>query len=369
MRYKIVIIISLIIAMLLILGCQNTKVNEPKFSIAILMHCSPDDSRHMDAEAMKITFDNIGYEANIYYADKDSSIQNQQIQDAINLPVDAMIVSPISSDEIKDSLEAAKEHGILIISYDKLILNTDAVDYFASFDHSLIGIQQGLSLLENLQANGDGPYNIEVFAGKSNSSNNNTYFMSAMSVLQPLIDSGEIIVVSGQTTYEEVHDEAYKNADAGTRLENLISLYYSDEVQLHGILSPNDKMTLEFIDILNNNRDLYSKFPALTGQNAELKNIQAIISSKQSSTVFKDPYVLSQVAANMVIVTLNGGTPEINDSISFYNGVKTVPAYLCEPILITRDNYESVLIDTGYYHINEVFPQRITNLLYFFLFL
>jgi len=358
MKYKFAILMALILITLPFFGCNTINTSEPEYSVAILMHCASSDKKHIDADIMKKIFDDIGYEATIYYANKDSALQNSQINDLIDESVDAIIITPILSDNLSASLESAANEGIVIIAYDKLILNTDAVNYFAAYDHNLIGIQQGVSLIEGMRANGEGPYNIELFAGTSNEEKVYSYFSSAMSVLQPLIDSGEIVVVSGQISYSEIQDKAYEICDANTRLQNILASYYNDEIQLHGILSPSDKMSLEFIDVLIDNDDKYTTFPIITGQNAELKSIQAIINSQQHSTVFKDSNTLAQVTASMVIAVLNGDTPEINDSTTFDNGKKIVPAYLCEPILVTKENYKNVLLDTEYFEYIEVFPDQ-----------
>lgn len=356
MKVKLAFFVALIFIAASFLGCNKPDNKEAEYSVAILMHCSSTGNKHIDADAMANILIDSGYNTQILYADKDISLQNNQIQDLIG-NIDVIIITPVSTKGLSSSLEEASDNGIKIISYDKLILDTEAVDYYAAYSHTLIGMQQALSLVEGLHSHGEPPYNIEIFAGTSNEESVYKYYAGAMSVLQPLIDSGEIIVTSNQSSYAKIHDKGYLVYNPKQRLQTLLDIYYDSKVQLHGILCPNDKMALDFIKVLNDNEDRYNDYPIITGQNANLKNVHLIINGHQYSTVFKNPYVLAQVAANMTIAMLNGTAPDINDSTSFDNGAKVVQAYLCEPMLVTRENYQTVLIDSGYYEYIEVFPE------------
>ena len=239
---------------------------------------------------------------------------------------------------------------------DRLPLNTAFVDYFVTFDNYLIGADQALSLLDGLSYYGDGPYNIEIFAGETEDSNAVSVYQGAMSVLEPLIENGTIVVLSGMTDMDDIATTRGNNQDAILRFENLLKEYYSDGTPLHGVLSPRDNMSLEFIRILETNTSYISSvYPVITGQNAMCKNVLAIADSRQYSTIYKDYKLLSQIACSMVTAVLNGQIPEVNDSTTFNNGSKVVPAFLCEPILVSKENYESILIDSGYMKSEDIF--------------
>lgn len=219
MKYKLPLFIMLIFMICSFLSCTNANISEPNYSVAILMHCTSNDRNRIDVKAMQKIFNDIGYEVILQYADKNINTQNNQIISAIDNQVDAMIISPVSQNDLYNSLELADAADIPVISYDKLILNSDAVSYYASYEHNLIGILQALTLLEGLRSNGEAPYSIELFAGISKDINVNTHFNSAVSVLKPYIDSGEIIVVSGQTSYTDVCANVKSASDAGLRLQ------------------------------------------------------------------------------------------------------------------------------------------------------
>lgn len=357
MKKKIVPTIILIFFSLLFVGCNSSYI-EPKPSIGIFMPCKSNIRWTSESTEIKKLLEDEGCEVHIYYADKNSRTQKQQIKEMIENGADALIISPVEPNTLSSILNAAHKNNIIVIAYDKLLTNTSGVDAFVSFDNNLIGMLQASSLIDGMQSAGDGPYNVEVFIGNSTGSSTDEYYKGAMSVLQPLIDTGEIKVPSNQISVDDISANGWNLSKELERFEDLLLSYYSDGTTLNGVLSPTDKLTMEFIKILYEKNSYSSTYPIITGQNAEIQNLKAIANSKQYSTIYKDSNLIAQVASSMVIALLNGEELEINDNTTFDNGAKVVPAFLCEPILIDKSNYQSILIDTGYIKYEDIFPEE-----------
>ncbi|MEX1376992.1 MAG: sugar-binding protein [Eubacteriales bacterium] len=356
---KKILAISLIFLFIVfgILACANIDLSNASKHIGIYLPSTSPNRWTVEGDEMTKILSNKGYDVQLFYAEKNSDLQISQIEQGIENGDDAMIIAPVDPTRLTDVLHNASEKNIKIIAYDRFIENSDSINYFVSFDCNLIGIQQGKSLVDGLHESGDPPYNVELFAGCSSDSNAIYFYNGAMSVLQPLIDTGEIKILSGEISFKDVCLE-FQNPDyPKERTNRLLETYYKF-VDIDGILSPNDVTSLRIIQSI----DGYQKYtehnyPIITGQDAEVDSIIAITQSKQYSTILKDSKLLSQMAASMVMAVLDDHTPEINDTQSFSNGTDIVPAFLCEPVLVTKKNYKSILIDSGYMRYEDVFPE------------
>jgi putative multiple sugar transport system substrate-binding protein len=168
-----------------------------------------------------------------------------------------------------------------------------------------------------------------------------------MSVLQPLIDSGVLVVKSGQTDFEQVAILRWDGAVAQKRMEDiLVGSYAADTVQ--GVLSPYDGLSRGIIAALVDGGYATADLPVITGQDAEVLSVKSMLAGEQYSTIFKDTRELAAVASGMAIAILNGEEPEVNDTETYDNGVKVVPSFLLTPYIVTVDNYEALLIESGY---------------------
>jgi putative multiple sugar transport system substrate-binding protein len=147
----------------------------------------------------------------------------------------------------------------------------------------------------------------------------------------------------------------WDGAVAQARMDNLLSAHYTD-TRVHGVLSPYDGLSIGILSSLKGvgygSGD--TAMPIVTGQDAEVPSIKSILAGEQYSTIFKDTRELARVAVGMVEAILEGGTPEINDTETYDNGVKVVPSYLLEPLKVTKDNWQERLIDTGYYTVDQI---------------
>ena len=304
-----------------------------------------------DGNNMVKQFEAAGYATDLQYAEDNIPNQLAQIENMVVKGVDALVIASIDGTTLSDVLFQAADQGIPVIAYDRLIRDSENVDYYATFDNFQVGVLQGSYIRDALDLeNTDGPYNIELFGGSPDDNNAYFFYDGAMSVLQPYIDSGKLVVKSGQTGMDKVSTLRWSGSAAQARMDNLLSAYYSD-AQVDAVLSPYDGLSIGIISSLKGvgygSGDL--KMPVITGQDAEIPSVKAIVAGEQTSTIFKDTRELAKVTVEMVDALLSGGDVPVNDTKTYDNGVKVVPSYLLSPVLVDKDNYKKVLIDSGYY--------------------
>ena len=293
-----------------------------------------------------------GYTADLQYAEDDIPNQLAQIENMITNGVKALVIAAIDGTTLSNALDAANKAGIKIIAYDRLIRDCGSVDYYATFDNFKVGVQQATSLVEGLKERfaDTKPWNVELFGGSPDDNNAFFFYDGAMSVLQPMIDSGDIVIPSGQTGMKVVGTLRWDAAVAQSRMDNLLSSNYGDKV-LHGALSPYDGLSIGILSSVKGvgygSGDL--KMPIVTGQDCEIPSVKSMIAGEQYSSIFKDTRELAKVTVKMVDAVLSGAEPEINDTKTYDNGVKVVPSYLLESQPVNATNYEAVLVTSGYY--------------------
>ncbi len=309
-----------------------------------------------DGNSMVEQFNAAGYDTILQYAEDDIPNQLAQIENMITNGVDVLVIAAIDGTTLSNALENAHFADIKVIAYDRLIRDSAHVDYYATFDNFKVGVQQATSLVDGLKERfGDGPYNVELFGGSPDDNNAYFFYDGAMSVLQPLIDSGKVSVVSGQMGMDTVGTLRWDGAVAQARMDNLLSAHYTD-AQVHGVLSPYDGLSIGILSSLKGvgYGSADSPMPIVTGQDAEVPSVKSILAGEQYSTIFKDTRELARVTVGMVEAVLSGGEPEINDTETYNNGVKIIPSYLLEPLKVTGENWEERLIDTGYYTKDQI---------------
>lgn len=309
-----------------------------------------------DGNSMVEQFEAAGYDTILQYAEDDIPNQLAQIENMITNGVNVLVIAAIDGTTLSNALENAHYADIAVIAYDRLIRDSEFVDYYATFDNFKVGVQQASSLVAGLKERfGDGPYNVELFGGSPDDNNAYFFYDGAMSVLQPLIDAGTVKIVSGQMGMETVGTLRWDGAVAQARMDNLLSAHYTD-AQVHGVLAPYDGLSIGIISSLKGvgygSGDL--PMPIVTGQDAELRSVKSMLAGEQYSTVFKDTRELARVTVGMVDALLKGGEPEINDTSTYDNGVKVVPSYLLEPVSVDLSNWEEVIIGSGYYTMDQV---------------
>lgn len=284
-----------------------------------------------------------GYKADVQFANNGPSEQQNQIQAMVAKGAKVVIVGAVDGTQLGSQVKAAKDSGATVIAYDRLLTNTDAVDYYVAFDNFKVGQLQGEALLQGLAAKKpSGPYNIELIAGSPDDSNSKVFFNGAMDILQPKIDDGTLKVVSGQTSFEQVSTQGWKAENAQKRMDTVLSGSYSGSTALDGVLSPNDTLARA---ALTSVRAAGKPLPVITGQDSEVESVKLIMKGEQYSTIYKDTRRLVEHAIVMINDLQAGKAPEVNDTESYNNGVKVVPSYLLEPVIVTKDNAAEVYKD------------------------
>lgn len=303
---------------------------------------------NQDGSNMEAELKAAGYEVDLQFASNDIPTQVSQIENMVSNGCDLLVIASIDGDSLGTVLAQAKEAGIPVIAYDRLIMNSDAVSYYATFDNYMVGTKQGEYIRDALDLdNAEGPFNMEVFTGDPGDNNAKFFYGGAMDVLQPYIDEGKIVVQSGQVDFATVATANWATDAAQSRMENILSSYYADGTQLDIVLCSNDSTALGVENALAANYT--GEYPVITGQDCDIANVKNMIAGKQSMSIFKDTRTLATQVVAMVDAIMKGGEAPVNDTESYDNGTGVIPSYLCEPVFADANNYQELLIDSGYY--------------------
>ena len=310
-----------------------------------------------DGASIKKDLEALGYKTDLEYANNDIPTQVQQIQAMITKHAKVLVIASIDGTALSSQLDSAAKAGIKVVAYDRLINGNKNVDYYTTFDNYKVGVQQATSLLTGLgilDASGTetgkkGPFNVELFAGSPDDNNAKFFYQGAMDTLKKYIDDKTIVIKSGQTDFQTVATLRWDPATAQKRMQNLLAKSYSSGVKVQGVLSPYDGLSIGIISALTSAGYSKSALPIITGQDSEVGSIKSIIAGEQYSSIYKDTRKLGKQAVTMVHDLLTGKTPEVNDTKSYDNGKKIVPTFLLQSVVITKANYEEVLVGGGYY--------------------
>ncbi len=303
---------------------------------------------NQDGSNMQKELEAAGYEVDLQYASNDPATQVSQIENMINGGCSVLVIAAIEGDSLSTVLEGAKTAGIPVIAYDRLIMNTDAVSYYATFDNYMVGTKQGQYIVDALDLeNAAGPFNMEITAGDPGDNNAGYFYQGAIDVLQPYIDAGKIVIPSGQTEFADVATPLWSTETAQSRMENILSSNYADGTQLDICLCSNDSTSLGVQNALAANYT--GNYPVVTGQDCDMANVKNMIAGKQSMSIFKDTRTLASQVVKMVGQILNGETVDVNNTTDYDNGTGIIPSFLCEPVFADVNNYKELLIDSGYY--------------------
>lgn len=312
---------------------------------------------NQDGANIKAQLEAKGYTVDLQYAEDSVATQVSQLENQITMGAKVLIIASIDGSALGEVLKSAKEAGIATICYDRLIKETADIDYNVTFDNFQVGVLQGEYIETALGLKeGNGPFNMEIFAGSPDDNNATLFYNGELSVLQQYIDSGMLVIPSGQTDFLTVATPGWKAETAQARMDNLITANYADGTVLDVICCPNDSTAIGSIAALDNvgYGTADKPYPIITGQDADIPNTIAMIDGKQSMSVFKDTRILAEQAVAMVDAILKGGEVPVNNTTDYDNGVKIVPSFLCTPIVVTKDNYEEALIDSGYYTVDQI---------------
>jgi putative multiple sugar transport system substrate-binding protein len=309
-----------------------------------------------DGDNVKKQLEALGYQVDLQYAEDDIPTQVNQLDNQITKGAKLLIIASIDGTAITTQLQSAADNKIPVIAYDRLIRNSPNVDYYATFDNYKVGVQQATSLVKGLKASGDGPYNVELFAGSPDDNNATFFYNGAMSVLKPLLDDGTIKVASGQTDFKSIAILRWQAKTAQDRMENLLTSTYRSGLTVDGVLSPYDGLSIGILSALKSNGYGTSAqpYPVVTGQDAELASVKSIIAGEQYSTIYKDTRALAKTTVEMADAVLKGEQPQTNNTKDYDNGVKVVPSMLLDSVIVDKSNYEKELVQTGYYQESQL---------------
>ncbi|MFD8379206.1 multiple monosaccharide ABC transporter substrate-binding protein [Streptomyces sp. NPDC059679] len=320
-------------------------------TIGIAMPVKTSERWIADGKNMVKQFQAAGYKTDLQYGEDDVRTQVAQLENMVTKQYKLLVIAPIDGTALTDVLQSAHDANIPVISYDRLILGSKYVDYYATFDNFKVGVLQASYLVKKLglTEGKKGPFNIELFAGSSDDNNTRYFFNGAMSVLKPYLADGRLVVRSGQTKLNQLYTAKWSGKDAQDRMENLLNKAYSN-ADVNAVLSPYDGMSMGILSALQGvGYGTKSKpYPFVSGQDAELPSIKSIIRGEQTQTVYKDTRKLAKATVQMATAKLNGGKPQVNDTKSYNNGKKVVPAYLLNPVSIDKSNTQ-LLVKEGYY--------------------
>lgn len=309
---------------------------------------------NQDGANMKAQLEKAGYTVDLQYAANDIPTQVSQIENMITGGCKVLVIASIDGNSLSNVLETARKKKIQVVAYDRLIMNTKAVSYYATFDNYKVGTIQGEYLVEKLNLKNrtkDDPAYMEFFTGDPGDNNINFFFGGAMDVLKPYLDKGVIVCRSGQTEKAQAATLNWSTEEAQKRMENLITSnkYGPKGNRLDAVYSSNDSCAIGITNALLSAGYTADNFPIVTGQDCDIVSVMNMIKGTQAMSIFKDTRTLATKVVEMVDAIMQGKKAPVNDTKTYNNGTGVIPSYLCEPVFGTKENYKELLIDSGYY--------------------
>ena len=308
---------------------------------------------NQDGDNMQAKLLEAGFEVDLQYASNDVQQQLNQVINMINNGCTVVVIAAIEGSSLGAALDLAKEKGVTVIAYDRLLMDSDAVSYYATFDNYMVGTVQGQYIIDQLDLeNAEGPFYLEVTAGDPGDNNAFYFYNGAMDLLKPYIESGKLVVKSGQYEFSDVATPTWKTEVSQNRAESLLDSFYADGSNIDAWLWSNDSTALGVVNALDAKYD--GEWPIITGQDCDISNVKNIIAGKQAMSIFKDTRTLADQVVKMIGQVLAGETVDVNDTETYNNNVITVPSFLCAPVFANVDNYAELLIESGYYTADQL---------------
>ncbi|MDR1574374.1 MAG: sugar-binding protein [Treponema sp.] len=336
-------------------GGRQGAAASGKGLIGVVMPTRSEERWNKDGTAVKEGLEKLGYTVDLQFSDDDIPTQTRQIDDMITKGVKVLVIASIDGGALSNQLANAAAAKIPVISYDRLLMQSPNVDYYVSFDNYKVGRQMGDILVTGLklnQATAANPVIVELFAGSPDDNNSVGFYQGAIDVLRPYFDRGALKVPSGQIDRAVIGTLRWDAAEAQKRMENLLSAYYSGNVVLNGILSPYDPIslsTLEACKAVGYGSTPGKPLPVVGGQDCIVASVKSILAGEQYATILKDTRSLGAATVTLVDTIMQGKTPTGLDTTSYNNGAKIVPSLLLDSVIVTKDNVQKDVIDTGYH--------------------
>ena len=332
-------------------GCNGAGSGKKK--VGVSMPTKDLQRWNQDGANMESKLKAAGYDVDLQFASNDVATQLSQVENMISGGCSVLVIAAIEGSSLGTALDKAEQKKIPVIAYDRLLMDSATVDYYATFDNYKVGTIQGTYVKDTLKLDeAAGPFNLEITAGDPGDNNALFFYQGAMDVLNPYIESGKLVVVSGQTEFSDVATASWKTENSQARAETILSSFYADGTNVDAWLCSNDSTALGVANALAANYT--GNYPIITGQDCDIANVKNMLDGKQSMSVFKDTRTLAAQVVKMVGQILKGETVDVNDTETYDNGKKVVPSYLCEPVFADAGNYEKILIDSGYYTADQL---------------
>lgn len=337
----------------------ETEVTGDGQLVGIAMPTKSLERWNRDGEYLKEQFEAAGYTVELSYSDNDTDQQNNDIANMIADDVDLLVIAAIDGDTLSQTLADAKDADISVIAYDRLIMNTDSISYYVSFDNYTVGVLQAQFIIDSLDLdNATQTYNLEIVAGDPADNNATYFFNGAMDTLQPYLDSGVLNVPSGKLTFEQTATDGWSTDTALENMQNTLASYYSDGTILDVVLCSNDSTALGAAQAIVSDYN-GGNTPIITGQDGDIANLANIVDGLQTMTVYKNVSDEAGVTLELAKAILSGQEPGEDllsslsvdaayDTESYDNGTGIIPSYLLVPWTVTADNLQD-LVDTGLY--------------------
>ena len=342
-------VLALVLALVLVGTCCAAFADK----VGVSMPTKDLQRWNQDGDNMQAQLTAAGYEVDLQYASNDVQQQLNQVTNMINNGCKVVVIAAIEGSSLGSALDLAKEKGVIVFAYDRLLMESDAVNYYATFDNYMVGTKQGTYIKEALDLdNAEGPFVMEITAGDPGDNNARYFYQGAIDVLKPYMDAGKITVKSTQIAFEDVATPSWKTETAQTRAEAILDANYADGSNIDIWLCSNDSTALGVTNALDAKYD--GEWPIITGQDCDIANVKNMIAGKQSMSVFKDTRTLAAQVVKMVGQVLAGEEVDVNDTETYNNNVITVPSFLCEPVFANIDNYTELLLDSGYYTADQL---------------
>ena len=342
-------ILAMLLVAMLALSCTAALAEK----VGVSMPTKDLQRWNQDGANMEAELTAAGYEVDLQFANNDVNTQLTQVQTMIDNGCQVVVIAAIEGSSLGSALDAAGAKGVKVIAYDRLLMESDAVSYYATFDNYMVGTKQGTYVKEALDLeNVEGPFNLEITAGDPGDNNARYFYQGAIDVLQPYLDAGKLVVKSGQIDFNDVATPTWKTEVAQQRASSILSSFYADGSNIDVWLCSNDSTALGVTNALEDAYD--GEWPVITGQDCDISNVKNMIAGKQSMSVFKDTRTLAAQVVKMVGQILAGEEVDVNDTETYDNNVIVVPSYLCEPVFADVNNYEELLLDSGYYTADQL---------------
>jgi putative multiple sugar transport system substrate-binding protein len=357
----------LVIAATVLSACAPAATEAPtqaatELAVGIVLPTKNEPRWIQDETRFKDALTAAGYEAEILFSEGDSAKEKANVESLLSKGIKVLIITPQDGTAAGAAAEAARDAGVKVISYDRLIRDTDAVDYYVTFDSIAVGEAQAQYLVDKASGS-DNP--LYLYAGAASDNNAFLFFEGAWNVLQPKIADGTF-VIKNSSEAEALQDKATLTRDEMAKIigqvttnwdfntaknlaeSNLTAAAAEDKGDVF-ILAPNDGTARAIADAFAADSDVSSYL--VTGQDAEVASVQYIIDGKQSMTVLKDVRTLVGDAIAAAVAYLTGGAPE--ETTTYNNGAIDVPAKPSEVITVDKDNVQEAVIDSGYWPASE----------------